>query len=157
MKNINFFISFDYFKFSDLKTEDLNNLKNHFLYFINLEFNKILKTCDSNVNLFHQKILGNNNNLLFYTGVESHLRSKIDPYKNKIYESFNYFFNNKNLIDKEIFCVKIKIGKGNKNQQFSLGCLLLVVNYKNIDLDINSNEIIRFYILFPFRYGDFHK
>ncbi len=157
MKNINFFVSFDYFEFSDLKTQDLNNLKNHFLYFINLEFNKTLNTCNSNVNLFHQKILGNNNNLLFYTGVESHLRSKIDPHKNKIYESFNYFFNNKNLIDKEIFCVKIKIGKGNKHQQFSLGCLLLVVNYKNIDLDINSNEIIRFYILFPFRYGDFHK
>lgn len=158
-KDINFYISFDYFRFNDLKKNDLNNLKKNFLYQIYNDFNILLNEYGSNINLFHQKLLGNENKLLFYTGVEAKLKQKLQQYENIIHESFDYLFNKENLLDRSIKHIKIKIGteKGNKIQKFSLACLLLIIDFKNTNLDLINKEKIRFYAVFPIRYGDFHK
>lgn len=159
MKDINFFISFDYFKFNDLKKKDWNNLKQQFIYQIYSDFNSLFKEYGSNINSFHQKLLGNNNSFLFYTGVESKYKEKMKNYEDSIYKSFEHLFNNDNLLDRNINYIKIKIGteKGNKIQQFSLGCLLLVIDFKSVNLDLSGKEKIRYYFLFPIKYGDFHK
>lgn len=92
MKKINFFISFDHFNFSDIKTNDLNNLKKNFVYYLNEKFHKLSPNNDS-INSFHLKIFGNNNNLFFYTGVEHKLLDKMKEYEDRIKKTFYWTFN----------------------------------------------------------------
>ena len=149
MKPINFYISFDHFNFKDIKKGDYNNFEQNFIYNINLKFNTLLTNNDNDINKFHLNSLGKNNNLLFYTGIESKVKDKMKQYENKI-------LNKKNKLDENLHYVKIKIGKNGSKQQYSLSCILVILNCRNNEIETNGFENLRFYLLFPIRCGDFH-
>lgn len=156
MKPINFYISFDHFKFKDIKEGDYNNFEKNFIYNINLEFNDLLKNNNNDINKFHSNLFGKNNNLLFYTGIESKVKDKMKQYENKILNTSRLLFDKKNKLDENLHYIKIKIGKNRSKQQYSLSCILVILNYRNNEIEMNGFENLRFYLLFPIRCGDFH-
>ena len=62
----------------------------------------------------------------------------------------------KNKLDENLHYVKIKIGKNSSKQQYSLSCILVILNCRNNEIETNGFENLRFYLLFPIRCGDFH-
>lgn len=156
MKPINFYISFDHFNFKDIKKDDYNNFEQNFIYNINLQFNTLLTNNDNDVNKFHLNSFGKNNNLLFYTGIESKVKDKMKQYENKILNTTKLLLDKKNKLDENLHYVKIKIGKNGSKQQYSLSCILVILNYRNNEIETNDFENLRFYLLFPIRCGDFH-
>lgn len=156
MKPINFYISFDHFNFKDIKKGDYNNFEQNFIYNINLQFNTLLTNNDNDINKFHLNSFGKNNNLLFYTGIESKVKDKMKQYENKILNTTKLLLDKKNKLDENLHYVKIKIGKNGSKQQYSLSCILVILNYRNNKIETKGFENSRFYLLFPIRCGDFH-
>lgn len=154
-KNSQLIILFNFFKFKNIKKTEFDNLKPCFIYYIHSEFYKILEISD-NYKAFNKNIEGNDNNLLFYTGVEYNTRKEMEKYKDLVDKSLISIFNIKKEISlpKKPDVVKIKVGKNKKN---SLVCILSIVEIKSSNPECDDSELFHLYCLFPIRYGDFHK
>ena len=137
---------------NNIKDQDLkNNLKKHFLYEIHKKFIKISKNFEI-FNAFLLEIKNSNNDSLFYTGVEDHIKIKFDLKKSKIEKWFKNIFG----FEYNVAFIKTKIAK---NKKLSLVSLLMIVARENIVNYDNENLEQKNYLffLFPIDLDDYHK
>ena len=139
-----------------LKEKDLkNNLKDHFLYRIHEQFQKLSKDSAGNFYQFLKNIKSSNNNSLFYIGVEDKVKQKFKSKKREI-ENFLPEFKNFDFNDSSF--VKTKIGF---NKKYSLLSILFIFFEETINDIQNWNQensnIRRLFFLFPISFDDFHK
>lgn len=154
MDRAHLYISFSFFNWKDLKEKDLkNNIKsNHFVFNMHNTFRDKLNSIEEfNLNKFNSTIINNQNDFLFYIGVEDDIKTLLkNNYEGKINSLLKRIFNDGIGLETKI--VKTKIAK---QKTTSLVSFLKIYQFQN-NLIEQDNPDYYVYILFPIKYGDFH-
>ena len=139
-----------------LKEKDLkNNLKDHFLYRIHEQFQKLSKDSAGNFYQFLKNVKSSSNNSLFYIGVEDKVKQK---FKSKKREIENFFPEFKNFHFNDSSFVKTKIGFNKKYSLLSVLFIFFEETFNDIqNWNQENSNIRRLFFLFPISFDDFHK
>ena len=140
----------------NLKDKDLkNNLKDHFLYRIHEQFQKLSKNFKGDFYEFIKNVKSPNNNSLFYIGIEDKVRQKFKSNKKEIENFFPEF---KNFNCNGSYFVKTKIGFNKKCSLLSVLFIFFEETFNDIkNLSQKDSNIRRLFFLFPISFDDFHK
>ena len=154
--NASLFINTDFFAF--IKTKLARNLECDLFYFIHRRFHEFLKLHNSNYENFFLKLTSNQNDALFYTGLEQHLIKLAKP-KIKEIEEYISKLDFVNLGPK-IKPIPVKTKQPN-NSGNSLFSILVVVSlrekYKFAKELTNKEELNKLFLLFPINFDNHHK
>lgn len=156
------YFDWEHKKHIEIKNHLLNDLYSQFYDLIDRNNNKNRKIIYIEVQKFKNWFTGNNNTLIFYTGVESKYKNTKEKYKEDIYDKYPFLKNNNiDLLDNKntnnkvknyihIYNIKTPIPNSGDKSKRLLSVLLEIVTPM-------INKVSIAYIMFPILFDNLHQ